>query len=42
MFMADVLAALVGVGFSTALKFLSLDRLAFRPAAEEAVEGVLQ
>jgi putative flippase GtrA len=37
MFMADILAALIGVGFSTALKFLSLDRLAFRPAAEEAV-----
>jgi putative flippase GtrA len=36
MFMADVLAALVGVGFSTALKFLSLDKLAFRPAEEVA------
>jgi putative flippase GtrA len=34
MFMADILAALVGVGASTALKFLSLDKLAFKPAAE--------
>jgi len=31
MFLPDVLAAVVGVGASTALKFLSLDKLAFRP-----------
>jgi putative flippase GtrA len=31
-FMPDVLAAVVGVGASTALKFLSLDKLAFKPA----------
>ena len=33
MFMPDILAAVVGVGASTALKFLSLDRLAFRAEA---------
>jgi putative flippase GtrA len=31
MFIADVFAAVVGVACSTALKFLSLDKLAFRP-----------
>jgi putative flippase GtrA len=30
LFLPDVLAAMVGVGCSTALKFLSLDRFAFR------------
>ena len=34
MFMSDFLAAVVGVGASTGLKFLSLDKLAFKPAAE--------
>ena len=34
MFMTDVLAAVVGVAASTALKFLSLDKLAFKPAEE--------
>lgn len=32
LFMPDILAAIVGVGASTVLKFLSLDRLAFRSA----------
>ena len=36
MFMADLLAFLAGVGASTALKFLSLDKLAFKPADEIA------
>jgi putative flippase GtrA len=31
MFMPDIFAAVVGVGTSTAIKFLSLDKLAFRP-----------
>ena len=34
LFLPDIFAALVGVGSSTAIKFLSLDRLAFRPSAE--------
>jgi hypothetical protein len=32
LFLPDVLAALVAVGASTAIKFVSLDRLAFRPS----------
>ena len=36
MFMTDILAAVVGVSASTALKFLSLDRLAFKPAEEHS------
>jgi putative flippase GtrA len=35
-FVPDLLAAVVGVGASTALKFLSLDKLAFKPADEVA------
>jgi putative flippase GtrA len=33
-FMADLPAAVIGVGSSTALKFLSLDKLAFKSAEE--------
>jgi putative flippase GtrA len=32
LFMPDLFAAIIGVGSSTALKFMSLDRVAFRPA----------
>jgi hypothetical protein len=30
LFLPDIVAAMVGVGSSTAIKFLSLDRFAFR------------
>lgn len=32
LFLPDIVAAIIGVGSSTALKFFSLDRVAFRPA----------
>jgi putative flippase GtrA len=32
LFMPDIFAAIIGVSSSTALKFFSLDRVAFRPA----------